>query len=113
MEEERRLALTEEQIEKFEKLKKQYGGRVYAIIVPCDDEGADIAVGFVKKPDRTLLGLVLSQLTVNQIKAFEILLNSTWIEGDERILKDDDVFMSAMTSLNEMITIRQGVLKKS
>lgn len=107
------LALTEEQALKFEALKKQYGGRVYAIIVPCDDEGTDIAVGFVKKPDRTLLGLVLSQLTVNQIKAFEILLNSTWIEGDNRILNDDDVFMSAMASLNEMITIRQGVLKKS
>lgn len=107
------LGLTKEQGERFELLKKKYEGKVYAIVVPCNDERTDVAVGFIKKPDRALLGLVLSQITVNQIKAFEILLNSTWIEGDERILKDDDVFMSAMTSLNKMITIRQGVLKKS
>lgn len=93
------------------KLKHKYGN-VFKIEVPTDDEN-DVAVAYLKKPTRQTLSMIISKIDSDPISALEILLNSCWIDGsDERIRTDDDLFFGAVSSLKDMISFRQGVLKK-
>lgn len=86
---------------------------VYMLKIPLDDEGSEHAIGFIKKPSRTSLGAALSVMQRNPLKANEIILQSNWLEGDERIKTDDDLFLAAGQLLGEIIQVRQGELKKN
>lgn len=93
--------------------KKHKVNVVFELKVPMDDEGKDYAIGYIKKPSRASLGAAMSLIGTNPIKANEILLQSNWLEGDKRILEDDDAFMSASILLEEVVTIRKGEIKKN
>ncbi len=93
--------------------KKHKVPTVYELKIPMDDEGNDYAIGYIKKPSRASLGAAMSLINTNPLKANEIILKSNWLEGDERILNDDDAFMSASVLLEEVITIRKGEIKKN
>ena len=96
--------------EEFEKLQHKHGF-VYTIYIPVNDEGTEVAVGYLKKIDRELMGAALSMK--DPIRSKEMVLNSTFIEGDKRILDDDDVFFSACMEVDKMMTFRKGMLKKN
>ena len=59
------------------------------------------------------MGAAMSVMMKNPLKANEILLTSNWLEGDKRILEDDDLFLSAGQLLGEIIKVREGQLKKN
>jgi hypothetical protein len=100
--------------ERLDAIAKKHGvKKVYELSIPMDDEKKDIAVGYIKKPNRTSLAAAMSVIGTNPLKANEIILKNNWLEGDERILDDDDAFMSAGALLEEVITIRQGEIKKN
>ncbi len=47
----------------------------------------------------------MSIMQRDPLKANEILLKSNWLEGDENIKTDDDLFLSAGVLLGDIITI--------
>ncbi len=97
--------------EELDRLKAKYGD-IYEISVPLDDEEKELVVAYFRKPDRTTLGAALSQEERNPMKGKEILLRSTFVAGDKRILEDDDLFISASLVANEMVQIRLAQIKK-
>ena len=103
--------------EELEAVRKKYNlSTVFRIEVPCDDEGKEVAVAFLKKPNRNVMAAALSFAESNPIRSNEILLEGCWLEGDERIKTDDDMFLSAQMLLQKLISIRVGkldVLKKN
>jgi hypothetical protein len=98
--------------EQFELLKRKHGD-VYTMEVPLNDKGTEMAVCYLSKPDRLTLGAVLHKEKTNSIAAKEMLLNATWLEGDQRIKNDDDVFYSACTALEKFFAVREASLKKN
>ena len=102
---------TEEE-KKIDILKKKYNvDTIYTLEVPVDDKG-NFLTAYLKKPDRQILSAVAA-FQQDQIKASEILLNSIWLEGDERIKTDDELFFSALTALQDIIKVRVSTLKKN
>ena len=87
--------------------------KVFMIKIPTNDEGTEHAIGYIKKPSRATLGAAMSIMAKNPLKANEIVLQSSWLEGDRRILDDDDLFMAAGALLQEIIQIRTGEVKKN
>jgi len=86
---------------------------VFQLKIPTNDEGTEHAVGYIKKPSRAVMGAAMSVMGKNPLKANEIILTSCWLEGDDRILKDDDLFLSAGQLLGDVIQVRQGEIKKN
>lgn len=87
--------------------------RVFMLKIPLNDEGTDHAVGFIKKPSRATMGAAMSVMAKNPLKANEIILKSSWLEGDQSILDDDDQFLAASALLEQIIQIRSGEVKKN
>jgi hypothetical protein len=87
--------------------------KVYMLKIPTNDEGTEFAIGFIKKPSRATMGAAMSVIAKNPLKANEIVLQSSWLEGDKRILEDDDLFMAAGALLGDIIQVRTGEVKKN
>jgi hypothetical protein len=66
-----------------------------------------------RKPSRSVISASMSQQNRNPLGAKETILRSCFLEGDKRILDDDDFFLSACTVVDEMIEIRMADLKKN
>lgn len=98
---------------RHEALKKERGSSVYMISVPLDDEDDQHAVCYLRKPDRMVLKRVAPLLSQGkEIEAAEIILNMCWIEGDEEIKTNDDLFFPVQMQLAHMIEWRQASLSK-
>jgi hypothetical protein len=93
--------------------KRHNQEKVYMIKIPLNDEGTEHAVGYIKKPNRQILGAAMSEMSRNPLKANEIILRSCWLEGDKSILDDDDVFLAAGALIQNIIQIRTGEVKKN
>lgn len=112
--ESRQIPEANDQAEKpsrLEQLKRQYKA-VYELRVPADDEGREIAVGYLKKPNLDTLAASASIAQSNPIKAAEVVLRNCWIEGDERILNEEEFLISALTALESLIQVRKATLVK-
>ncbi len=105
------MALTKLQVQKLldeqdriNAIAKKHGvKKVFELSIPMDDEGTDVAVGYIKKPNRNSLAAAMAIINTNPLKANEIILKSNWLEGDVRIMDDDDAFLSAGALLEEVI----------
>jgi hypothetical protein len=95
------------QLQEYKKLYRH----VHILEVPANDEGSEIAVAYLKPVDRTLMSAVLS--TTDRVQQKEMVLQACWLAGDERIKTDDELFFSAMTILDGMLTFRMAELKKN
>jgi len=98
--------------EAIDALKKEYGD-VFSLAIPMNDEGSEVAYCYLKKPDRATLGASMAIEDRNPLKAKEIILRGAWISGYDKIIEDDDLFLSAITQVNNLITIRLAELKKN
>lgn len=109
------INLTGEQISKRKnELKKKFDiPDVWDIKVPADDDGREIAVAFLKRPPRALMSSSMSFAEADPIKSDEILLEGIWLEGDERIKTNDDMFMTARALLPSIVKFRKGTIKKN
>lgn len=87
--------------------------KVIRLEVPVGQEGEEVAIGYIKKPSRIILDAVLSQAASKPLSATETLLRSCWLEGDARILDDDDTFMNTSSMLDQIIIVRKGEIKKN
>lgn len=98
-------------LSKAEQLKKKHGLKVvYEINVEVDE--GDTAVGYLKKPNRNVMGAAMAEYQRNPLKSNEIVMRSCWLDGDERILEDDDIFMSAQAQIEEIIEYKKATIKK-
>ena len=107
--------ITPEQIEAW---KKIHGG-VYRISVGGK-------VGYLRKFDRGTLAFGLSQLSAKMdvesgkveidaekmLKVGEIALKNCWLDGDEEILNDDSLFVSAAMQAGTLFEIEECRLEK-
>lgn len=92
---------------------KEKHGASYQITA-FDGDGNEV-IGFLKKPSRVVIGALMSKASTDPLGANEILLKNCLIKeiSDNRILTDDDAFMSACMCLDEVITIKKAELKKN
>lgn len=98
---------------RLNELKKERGSIVFMIAVPVDDQGEEYAVCFLRKPDRLALKRALPLITEGkEIEAAEVLMNICWIEGNELIKSDDDLFFPAQQKMAEMMSWRTAILQK-
>jgi hypothetical protein len=92
----------------------QKHGIVYTLVV-LFSEGEEIVelYGYIKRPERFVMGMALSVIDSNPVKSKEIILEKSWLAGDERIKTEDDAFYSASTVLDELFMVRRAELKKN
>lgn len=88
----------------IEEWKKKYGS-VYQI--ECEGK-----VGYVRKPDRKVLGAAAVVGSKDPIKYNEVLLNNIWLGGDEELKNNDDYFLGVSAQLADLIEIKEVSLKK-
>lgn len=94
-----------------EVLKAKYG-EIFELNVYVSPD--DIATAYLKKPTRAILGAVMSKINSDPMFANELLLKNCIIreESDMRILDDDEIFISAMNSLDGLVHVYKSDLKK-
>jgi len=68
--------------------------------------------GYIRKPDRKVLGAAMSFAQSNPLKMGEIILTNCWLGGDECIRTDDDYFFGVNAQLEQIITIKEAEIKK-
>ncbi len=105
--------------DEFAKLKAKHG-TIYVLSVlfninednDKEDEIVEL-LGYVRKPKRFEMSMALAKKDGNPVGAAEILLNKTWLAGDERIKTDDDAFFATMIPIEEFFFVRFASLKKN
>ena len=109
---ERTEALSPEEIEN---LKSQHGSRIYELKVAADEDGNTYAYAYLRRPARPVLSAVMNRIQSDPLGSIEMLLRNCIITevSDTRILDDDDMFIAAAQSANELINVRQSELKKT
>lgn len=93
------MQLTDEQI----KAHKDRWGDLYEISV----EGKSC---ILHKPSRKDLSYVSS--IKDPIRMSEVMLYQLWVEGDEEIKTDDELFMAVVAKMDEVIKIKEAEVKK-
>jgi hypothetical protein len=85
-------------------------GAVHKIVVE-DEKGEDV-VGYLKKMDRTTYSAVVKILETDRIKANETLLRTLLIKevSDMRLVEDDDIFLSVLPQLSNIIVLKKSKL---
>jgi hypothetical protein len=73
----------------------------------------DDAVGYLRKPNRKDVSMARSLGEGDYVGINELLLDAVWLEGDERIRKDDDYFLQAIPYLDKLIEAKEVELKKN
>lgn len=93
------MVFTEEQIQQYKDKYKQ----VYEITV--EDKSC-----LVRKPNRKDLSYVSTQK--DPIRMSETMLNQIWLEGDEEIRTDDELFLAVIKKIDEISEVKEAEVKK-
>jgi hypothetical protein len=110
------IATTEEvtldaQEQKVKELKTKFGHKnIYVLSVP-DADTDEVLVAYLKKPSRQAISASMSRASLDPLQANEIILNDAWIEGDDRIRSEDNI-LSALASMQGLMSVKIGELKK-
>ena len=87
----------------IDELKKKHG-ELYLITV--DDYSC-----VLRKPTRKDLSYI-SVIQNDPLQMTETLLNQLWVDGDEAIREDDDLFLAASAKMGELLRVKEAKLKK-
>lgn len=98
-------------------LKKKHS-KVITLTVPLDeDDSSKVAILFLRKPDRTVRGLVGSLATSKDggIRAIEAALKNLHIGGDDLkiVLENDDAMASLDEAIYELFAVQKATIKKN
>jgi hypothetical protein len=88
-----------EQIEEF---KKKYG-QIFEVAV-------DGKSCILHKPTRQ--NLSYASAVKDPIKMSEVMLDQLWVEGDEEIKTDDELFMAVSAKMDRLMAIKEAEVKK-
>ena len=71
---------------------------------------ADGHTAYYRKPTRKDLSYISS--LKDPIKMSELLLEQTWVAGDEVIKTNDELFMAVVSKMDEIIKVKEAEIKK-
>lgn len=92
---------------------KKHGDQILHIVeVPVDETYEEYIRATVKHPQPGLLNEYLRKADRVPLDAARQLLNTIWLEGDDRIKTERKYLMSFMDSLSELLVGGQGRVKK-
>ena len=98
-----------------EKIKKKYKIKKTFLIEVEDEDSEDVdawAKGWVRKPTLKEFSAFSKIAQNDNIGGLKVLLTNIFLEGDKRILEDDEFFLSAMTQLEAIINVQASRIKK-
>lgn len=72
----------------------------------------DGKVAYLKKPDRKTISAATVVGQNDPIRFSEILLQNCWIEGDEQIKTDNELFFGVSAQLGQLMQAKEASLKK-
>lgn len=68
---------------------------------------------YLRKPDRRTLSLAMTKISKGDILGgSEAILENCWLGGDTEIKTDDDLFMSAVSKVGDLIQVKEAELEK-
>lgn len=68
---------------------------------------------YLRKPDRRTLSLAMTKISKGEIVGgSEAILENCWLGGDTEIKTDDDLFMSAVMKVGDLIQVKEADLEK-
>lgn len=70
------------------------------------------SVCYLKKASRTTLRAALVFLEKDKIKYMEIIIDNSWLGGDDNIKKDDEMFYGLMGVVPELVSAKEAEIKK-
>ena len=96
------MIFTEEQIAK---LKKAHG-TIFKITLESGESC------LLRKPTRKELSYASMAGQNDPIKFSELILNGCWLDGDEQIKIDDELFLGASQVIGELVKVKSAELEK-
>ena len=107
------LEIAQAEIEQADAIKKKYNiKKVFQLEVQDEDGDGEWAKAYVRKPNLKEFSAFAKISQDDNIKALKVLLVNIFLEGDKRIIEDDDFFLSAMPQLNEIVSVQASRIKK-
>lgn len=85
--------------------KKKHGDNIFAY-------EADGKVAYLRTADRTVVAAATAKGANNVVKYAEVIIDNTWLGGDEELRTEDKYFLGLMQKVTELIEIKTGELKK-
>ena len=76
------------------------------------DDNSDMFGAIFKRPSRKVLSMATSVSQDNPIRFNEVIAKNCFVDGDEEVLTNDDLFLSISTQLVKLIKVQQSKLKK-
>lgn len=67
---------------------------------------------YVRKPKLSEFSMFTKLAETDKINALKTVLNTVFIEGDKKILEDDDCFMGAMLQVEPIMNVYASKIKK-
>tara|TARA_B110000914_G_C15391422_1_gene412659 strand:- start:114 stop:566 length:453 start_codon:yes stop_codon:yes gene_type:complete len=98
-----------------EKIKKKYKIKKTFLIEVEDEDSEDEdawAKAWIRKPTLKEFSAFSKIAQNDNIGGLKVLLTNIFLEGDKRILEDDEFFLSAMTQLEAIINVQASRIKK-
>lgn len=86
-------------------------GEVHQVEIPLDDEG-NTAVAYFKKPTLDILSASAKYAETDPIKSGNIMFESCWLGGDERIKSSDEAKLGAIQVVAKLFKVRVATIKK-
>jgi hypothetical protein len=87
--------------------------KVLMLKVPVNDNYSAFKYGFIKYPEREDVSIAMSLQATDPLRGKQIVLENNWLEGDKTIITDTELFLSTCTALDEVLAIRQAIVKKN
>jgi hypothetical protein len=98
-----------------EKIKKKYKIKKTFLIEVEDEDSEDEDAwvkAWIRKPTLKEFSAFSKIAQNDNIGGLKVLLTNIFLEGDKRILEDDEFFLSAMTQLEAIINVQASRIKK-
>jgi hypothetical protein len=73
---------------------------------------ADNLEGYIKKPDRKVLSLAMTEAQVDPFGMIEVILTNCWLGGDDEMKNNDSYLMGINAQIDKVIEIKTVEIKK-
>jgi len=113
-----RLAIEKKDAEEMVAMCKKHNVEtVYKVAVPLNDTYTEVSYAWLKYPSFEAYSIALTLEEKHPLKGKLIMLQSMWLEGDETLKQTDTPeklqnFLSLCTVIDEIVDLRQALLKK-
>lgn len=99
--------------EMVDEAKKKHGSKKVAIgYLPMDDEGENTLAVLLKVPDRDALSEFEKWSDRNPKKSKEILVNACLLSHKDQVKADDELFLTCVNAIADLIPVRKAIVKK-